>query len=72
MDAISVLILTYLNRRYSIREIAAEIGKSICATHVRIIKLEEGGYVEKLTNKKARSRRLTNAGLDVLRQENVN
>lgn len=72
MDAQLLLVLTYTHRKFSIREIAFEIGKTIGTVQQCLKELEESGYVINPAGpRKARSRQLTEAGIALLKSQNL-
>ena len=72
MDQLVLLTLFYIKRGYTIREMAADCGRSIGTIQKHFRDLEEGGYVVKPTGpRKAKNRKLTEKGLELLRQEHL-
>ena len=72
MNELVLLTLFNIKRGYTVREMATDCGRSIGTIQQHFRELEEGGYVIKPTGpRKAKNRKLTEKGLEILRQEHL-
>jgi len=72
VDQLVLLTLFNIKRGYTVREMAADCGRSIGTIQKHFRDLEEGGYVVKPTGpRKAKNRKPTEKGLELLRQEHL-
>lgn len=63
LDDIDYLILLYIFKRHSFREIAKEVGRAPSVVFRRVAILEAAGYVKKPVVQAARMRELTEVGV---------
>jgi DNA-binding MarR family transcriptional regulator len=63
LDEIDNLILLYIFKRYSIREIGKEVKRAPSVVFRRIEILEDSGYIKKPATQSARMRELTELGV---------